>query len=364
MDFRGMFSNHQRGYTAHHTIKTINDHSEIESEINKTDKRKTTLLATDSPRTPRKHSNGSMFSKLFLHSSNKKTLPGDGPNDHAHIDHRLLDVGSYRSVGQYYRSTSHCETTSLWSASQSSGPSRSAKSFDGILSINRNTLVGRTFNALPNGKPKPEESKVKGFLYHIHGGGFVAQTSYSHVPYLKDWAKEMRIPIISVDYPLSPKVPFGPALDVCHWGYCWAVNNASLLGISPETVCLSGDSAGGNFVVATTIKIIEGNLRLPDAIQCNYPALHIRLTPAPARLLAAGDALLGLGALRTCMRAYGGSDCELADPATINPLLSPWHAQDEILKRFPPIYMVCGAMDPLLDDGVDFARKLIHLGVK
>jgi acetyl esterase/lipase len=41
-------------------------------------------------------------------------------------------------------------------------------------------------------------------IIHFHGGGFIAQSSASHEAYLRDWAKELNAPILSVDYDLAP----------------------------------------------------------------------------------------------------------------------------------------------------------------
>lgn len=65
---------------------------------------------------------------------------------------------------------------------------------------------------------------------HFHGGGFVAQTSKSHEPYLKSWAQELGAPIISIDYSLAPEAPFPRALEECFFAYCWAIKHCALLG--------------------------------------------------------------------------------------------------------------------------------------
>lgn len=67
-------------------------------------------------------------------------------------------------------------------------------------------------------------------VVHFHGGGFVAQTSKSHEPYLKSWAQELGAPILSIDYSLAPEAPFPRALEECFYAYCWALKNCRLLG--------------------------------------------------------------------------------------------------------------------------------------
>ena len=49
-------------------------------------------------------------------------------------------------------------------------------------------------------------------------------------PYLKSWSQDLGVPILSVDYSLSPEAPFPRALEECFYAYCWALKNAHLLG--------------------------------------------------------------------------------------------------------------------------------------
>ncbi|XP_074023481.1 hormone-sensitive lipase, partial [Numenius arquata] len=76
------------------------------------------------------------------------------------------------------------------------------------------------------GPPLPPSPAL---LVHFHGGGFVAQTSRSHEPYLRGWARDLGAPILSVDYALAPEAPFPRALEECFYAYCWALRNCRLL---------------------------------------------------------------------------------------------------------------------------------------
>lgn len=52
------------------------------------------------------------------------------------------------------------------------------------------------------------EGMSKHLIIHCHGGGFVAQSSNSHLVYLKHWARGLGVPILSVDYSLAPEAPY------------------------------------------------------------------------------------------------------------------------------------------------------------
>ncbi|XP_059206655.1 lipase, hormone-sensitive a [Centropristis striata] len=159
-------------------------------------------------------------------------------------------------------------------------------------------------------------------LIHFHGGAFVAQTSKSHENYLRTWSKELSVPILSVDYSLSPEAPFPRALEECFYAYCWALNNCHLLGSTAERVCLAGDSAGGNLCITVSMKAISSGIRVPDGIMAAYPATLLTTDASPSRLLTLIDPLLPLGVLAKCVNAYAGADCQTVLPVVESSSLS------------------------------------------
>ena len=79
------------------------------------------------------------------------------------------------------------------------------------------------------------------FILHIHGGGFISQTSESHQIYLKDWSRWTDdTPILSVDYSLAPEAPYPRALEEVLYAYVWALNNCERLGTTAKRVALVG----------------------------------------------------------------------------------------------------------------------------
>ncbi|XP_035278182.1 hormone-sensitive lipase isoform X3 [Anguilla anguilla] len=145
-------------------------------------------------------------------------------------------------------------------------------------------------------------------LVHFHGGGFVAQTSKSHEPYLKSWSQDLGVPILSVDYSLAPEAPFPRALEECFYAYCWALKNCHLLGWTGERVCLGGDSAGGNLCLTVSMRAASQGVRMPDGIMAAYPATLLTAYASPSRLLTLMDPLLPLSVLSRCLSAYAGTE--------------------------------------------------------
>ena len=170
---------------------------------------------------------------------------------------------------------------------------------------------GQIHNVWKNSKsygplgPNPRQ-RSRYLMIHCHGGGFVAQSSKSHEIYLRYWAKELRIPILSVDYSLAPDAVFPQALDEIFFAYVWALNNLKKLGTTGHKIVFTGDSAGANLATAVILKAIMYNIRLPDGLVVAYPPYRIQYYPSPSRILCLMDPLLPLGILKSCIQAYAG----------------------------------------------------------
>ncbi|KZC05122.1 PREDICTED: hormone-sensitive lipase [Dufourea novaeangliae] len=146
-------------------------------------------------------------------------------------------------------------------------------------------------------------------IIHCHGGGFVAQTSLSHETYLRSWAIDLDVPILSIDYSLAPEAPFPRALEEVLYTYAWALNHAStLLGSTVQKILLVGDSAGANLNLGVTLKCVELNIRKPDGIFMAYTPVFVDFVLSPSRLLCLTDPLLPMGFLIRCLKAYAASE--------------------------------------------------------
>ncbi|XP_074837127.1 hormone-sensitive lipase isoform X2 [Carettochelys insculpta] len=157
-------------------------------------------------------------------------------------------------------------------------------------------------------------------LVHFHGGGFVAQTSKSHEPYLRGWAQELGAPVLSVDYALAPEAPFPRALEECFYAYCWALRHCHLLGSTAQRVCLAGDSAGGNLCLTVSMRAAAFGVQLPHGIMAAYPVTLVQAAASPSRLLTLLDPLLPLSVLCKCLSAYSGTEGAEGEPPGLEKL--------------------------------------------
>lgn len=168
----------------------------------------------------------------------------------------------------------------------------------------REGMIGEKKNGKKSEKNLP---KSKSLLFHAHGGGFVSQSSKAHLVYLNEWAIQLNVPILSIDYSLAPEAPYPRALNEMFYAYCWALSNSELLGSTCEKIILAGDSAGANLSLATLLKCIDMKIRKPDGIFIAYCPIIVGFDPSPSRMLCMMDPLLPFGFMMRCLKAYSNS---------------------------------------------------------
>lgn len=216
-------------------------------------------------------------------------------------------------------------------------------------------------------KKKQKRSPI--VVLHIHGGGFISQSPLSHLVYLKDWAKRTKIPILSVDYTLSPEAMFPQALNECYAVYKWlqVPANCASLGLCKEGVriILAGDSAGGNLSLAVCAKAIEDrdpSVKRPIGLLLHYPVAFLSMTATISRILFENDPVLNFQAMSQVARSYLGAGAE--DVPFDDHHFSPGLVPDHLLKKFPPTYLAAGDVDPLIDDAMILYERFERLGVR
>jgi hormone-sensitive lipase len=191
--------------------------------------------------------------------------------------------------------------------------------------------------------------------------------------YLKNWAKKLDCPILSIDYSLAPEAPFPRALEEVFYAYCWALKNAELLGSTGENIVLVGDSAGGNLITACTIKCIEMGIRKPKGLLAIYAIFMANYAASPSRFLGFMDVIVPYTTYNRVVLAYSGQHQKLPlienrkvpkspidedYPIPDHYLFSPHWTPDEIIREFPTTVVLTTNLDVCLDEAVEFTKKL------
>ncbi|MCX7669730.1 MAG: alpha/beta hydrolase [Anaerolineae bacterium] len=193
----------------------------------------------------------------------------------------------------------------------------------------------------------PQGSPPHRALVYLHGGGFVYGVTPQHVGMVARLARTMGVRALMVDYRLAPEHPFPAALDDCVAAYRWLLRQ----GVASQDIVLAGDSAGGNLVITTMMKLRDGGEPLPAAAACLSPVADLSDRPRPARFR---DPLLPLKAVRFYNESYVASH-DARDPF-LSPVYGDW-------RGLPPLLVHVGEEEVLRDDAVRITEAAAAAGV-
>ncbi|MFC8619118.1 alpha/beta hydrolase [Micromonospora purpureochromogenes] len=195
-------------------------------------------------------------------------------------------------------------------------------------------------------------------LLYLHWGGFVIGGVDGVHHTCVRIADQVGALVVSIDYRLAPEHPFPAALDDCHAVLEWVAKEATELGVDADRIGVGGESAGGGLAAALCLAVRDrGGPALRH--QCLlFPALDDRLDTVSARAFTdtpmwdRANALVSWGHY---LRGRAGA-------ADVPALAAPARATD--LSGLPPAFVVACEFDPLRDEAIDYAHRLIQAGVR
>jgi len=208
-----------------------------------------------------------------------------------------------------------------------------------------------TLGGVPTEKltaPGTDESRA---FFYIHGGGFVAGSPRTHRPLTSRLARQVGVPVYSVDYRLAPEHRFPAGLDDCVAAYRGLLEK----GIAPSSIIVGGDSAGGNLTLALALRLKAEGVPLPAALVCLSPATDMTGSGASRHENAEADSLFVSEMFDSLKPAYYG------DGDDRNPFLSPLFGD---VSGFPPVFFQVGETEMLRDDSTRMAASLKAAGTE
>jgi len=132
------------------------------------------------------------------------------------------------------------------------------------------------------------------------------------------------------------------------------------MGIHPDKIIVTGDSAGGHIAVAVTSLAILRGFRVPDGILLHYPTGNSNTNHFfPSSLLTLDDPLLNF----SLMYYVGAAFTRKGGDPSKNCLLSTIYTPKSILRKFPPTKILVAEVDPLRDNGVYLGLNMKKAGV-
>ena len=192
-------------------------------------------------------------------------------------------------------------------------------------------------------------------LLDIHGGGFVVGDIEMEHGFAAGTARALGAVIAVVEYRLAPEHPFPSGLEDCYAALMWLHDNASTLGVDPARIGVGGQSAGGGLSAATAL-LARDRGGPPLCFQfLGIPELDHRLETSSMRTFV-DTPMWNRPNAEASWRWYLGNDSN-----DVSPFASPSIAPD--LAGLPPAYVTTMEFDPLRDEGILYALRLMEAGV-
>ncbi|MBB5345057.1 alpha/beta hydrolase [Tunturibacter empetritectus] len=192
-------------------------------------------------------------------------------------------------------------------------------------------------------------------LLYFHGGGFFCGDLFSEEPQCIHYALNAQCAVVCVAYRLAPEEPFPAALNDCYRTLEFLWRESRDLNLDRDFIAVGGSSAGANLAAAVALLARD---RMGPKIcfqMLLIPAVDDRLETLSARQFTDVPDF-GRSEAEVMWRWYLGEQAH-----DISPYAAPARATD--LSDLPASYVLCAGLDPLRDEGLDYARRLTEAGV-
>lgn len=189
-------------------------------------------------------------------------------------------------------------------------------------------------------------------VIYCHSGAFVLGNLDTDHRQCVQFARQGGCTVVSVDYRLAPEHPHPAALDDAMTVLNWVAENPSELGLDVGRVGVAGSSAGAALAARLAQCAAEGAAPSVVFQLLHQPVLDDRPTPSKDEFLATpgfdGPAVLQM------WRHYVGDGAVSVDAA-------PGRVHE--LSGVASALITCSELDPLRDEAIDYARRLMWAGV-
>lgn len=195
----------------------------------------------------------------------------------------------------------------------------------------------------------PRGAGEDGIVFFIHGGGFIFGSIHSHAPMVSYITTALNRKVLAIDYRLAPEHPFPAGINDC------VTVVRSVTAASPGvSFGIIGDSAGGNLVMATQLRLKEQHALLPHYTILISPWADLQCNRASYERNKELDSILSQAYLKEAAGMYAGmNDVNLPQLSSVN----------GDFKGFPPVLILCGTYEILEDDSIALYKRLRDCGV-
>ena len=192
---------------------------------------------------------------------------------------------------------------------------------------------------------RPRKSTDNGVLY-LHGGGFClgdVDTEHGGAVQIANGCDAV---VVSVDYRLAPEHPYPAGLDDCYAGLVYLSQLATRIAVH-------GQSAGGGLAAAVALRARDRNGPAIAYQSLGMPELDDRLETPSMQAFVGTPLWSRPQAIKSWEYYLAGRPADS--------YAAPARATD--LAGLPPAHVTVMELDPLRDEGIAYATRLLQAGV-
>lgn len=195
------------------------------------------------------------------------------------------------------------------------------------------------------------EGQVRGVYIDYHGGGWAIGNAAMDDRVNARIARDCGLAVVSVDYTTLPDIAFEDMIAQCHMAADWVYEHAEAV-FGARDIFIGGESAGAHLAACSLLRLRDSRrdfARLRGAVLF-YGPYDLSATPSVRNasretLVLDGPAMIpGIAKLLP----------DRTEEQRRDPSVSPLYAK---LDGLPPALLLCGTIDPLIDDSRLMAER-------
>ncbi len=200
----------------------------------------------------------------------------------------------------------------------------------------------------------PSTAQPLPVLLYLHGGGFTIGSVATHDTLCRELAFQAGCAVVSLDYRLAPEHKFPTAINDAWDALQWLHQQGQTLGLDSSCMAVGGDSAGGTLAAACALLARDAGLPLQLQLLI-YPGTCAH-QDTDSHLRYATGLVLEREGIHWFFNHYV-RDAADREAWRFAPLLAP------DVEGVAPAFFCLAELDPLVDEGVQYADMLRMAGV-
>ncbi len=242
------------------------------------------------------------------------------------------------------------------------GRSTAPEPVDSVRDVRMNTSRGPVTVRLY--RPRGSGNSNLPVIVYFHGGGFVIASVSTYDSSCRALANASNALVAAVAYDLAPERRLPTAHEQCYSVTQAMINGgAEKYGGNSNQVAVAGESAGGQLAIDMSFMAQMRGGKKPVYQLLVYPFINGKTVFASHKKFRK-QAPLSTPDIPWFLNYALPTNPRQRAALSKSPLAQPLYAPNALIKGLPPTTIVAAELDPLMSEGLMFAKKLQRNGVQ